>query len=539
MSSNPFDDNGNIDFDPDLIPEDFHGIDLETAVRLTPATLAFHITRGLWQPANHLLYVASEIARALLEGNAHIIVSMPPRHGKSELLSVNTPIWALDMFPEDPIILATYGADLSKGFSRRVRDTILELGGVDNKPSPAHILAGRPRLRTTVRSDAQLVTGWLTPQGGGMAAVGVGGPITGKGAKILLVDDYIKNTDEAESKTARDSMYDWFTSTAYTRLEPGGSVIILATRWHKDDLIGRLIENQAEFKGLWKVIEIPAIAFNDGTKDLLGRAPGEALWPERYPLSRLMQIKAILGNYFWSAEYQQRPINRADAKFDSNLIEKVRVLPLMQHTRNIRSWDLAGTESKKADWTVGTLISQDGPSKSTMTNTYIRDVKRGKWAQNKLETVLRETALADGFDIPIIIEQEPGSSGKNYANHLKETVLKEFKVTVKAPQSDKWLKAQPFLAAVERGKVKIAVAGWNDDWISEFEDFPSGVWDDQVDSSSQGYNALNLSKNTTVAWGRQASRSDESTDPIVTESGIILPNGISNRVFSGVSFGRR
>lgn len=520
------------DIDPGLIPEDFHGIDLDTAVRLTPATLAYHITRGTWAPARHLLYLASEIARELLEGNAHILVSMPPRHGKSELISVNTPIWFLDLFPNNNIILASYGADLSQTFSRRVRDTLIELGGEDNKPSPAHVLADRPRLRTTVRSDVQAVNNFLTPQGGGMFATGINGPVTGKGADLLIIDDYIKNAQEAASPSEQENAYNWFTSTAYTRLEPGGSVVILATRWDINDLIGRLRANQSEFRGIWKVIELPAIAFNDGTPDPLGRAPGEALWPERYPREKLLQIASILGKYYWEAEYQQRPIKKDEVKFEENLVKITFEVPHLSHTRNTRSWDLAGTEekAKKGDYTVGTLISQNGPPKQTGTRTTIRDIVRGRWAQEELEDIILNTAKADGPEIPILIEQEPGSSGKNYANYLANTLLHGYKVTVKAPQSNKWLKAQPFLAAVARGSVEFSAAAWNKVALDEFRDFPSGKNDDIVDSISQGFNFLFEAKLGGAVWGRDSSKQEEG-------SRIIVPG--SGKLITGVTFGRR
>lgn len=518
------------DIDPSLIPEDFHNINLEEAARLTPATLAYHITQGAWIPAAHLLYISSIIAREILEGNAHIIVSLPPRHGKSELISVHTPIWHLDLFPEDPIILATYGADLSATFTRRVRDTVIELGGEDNSPAPAHTLAGRPRLRTTIRSDLQQATNFQTPQGGGMVGVGVGGPITGKGAKLLLVDDYIKNAEDAASTTSQQAKYDWFTSTAYTRLEPGGSVVILATRWDQNDLIGMLIKNQDEFEIPWTVIEIPAIAYNDGTPCPLGRQPGDALWPARYPLRRLRQIRSLLGPYYWAAEYQQRPIKRTDVKFEEGLIEIVHSVPNEHKLRKTRSWDLAGTENKRADWTVGSLLGQDGPPKATMTNTIIMDVVRGRWEQAKLEEKILETAENDGPEVPIIIEQEPGSSGKNYAAYLKDTVLRGYSVEVLAPQSDKWLKAQPFFAAVARGKVKMLAAVWNKIMMDEFKDFPSGSHDDQVDSVSQGFNKLFTRKLGSVVWGRDGSIYEQS------QSGILVPQ--EKKIVRGATFGR-
>ena len=513
-------------FDPTLIPQDFHEIDIEMAARLTPATLAYHITRGAWYPASHLLYAAAEIARELLEGNAHIIFSMPPRHGKSELTSVHTPIWWLDLFPEEHIILTTYGADLSTSFSRRVRDTLIELGGEDNKPSPAHILGGRPRLRTTVRSDVQQVGHFLTPQGGGMTAVGIGGAITGKGANVLLIDDYVKNAEDAASTTRQQLIYDWFVSTAYTRLEPGGSVVILATRWDKNDLIGMLLKNQAEFNGLWRIIELPATAYTDGTPCPLGRSPKEALWPDRYPLSRLEQIKKILGSYFWEALYQQRPIKREEAKFRSDLIEITFQRPESAQTRRLRSWDLAGSDTKKSDYTVGTLIAQVGAPKSPKTVTYIEDVIRGRWTQADLERTILQTAREDGPSVPILIEQEPGSSGKNYAAYLANTVLQGYMVTVKPPNTNKWLKAQPFMAATERGSIKLLARSWNKDWLQEWEEFPSATHDDQVDSSSQGFNHLFEARVGGITWGR----SEE-----VTESGIILPQ---QHLVNGVTFGR-
>lgn len=509
------------------IPDDFHSIDLDTAVRLTPATLAFHLTRGLWYPAPHLLYAATEIARALLEGNAHIIFNMPARHGKSELTSVWTPTWWLDLFPIDHVILATYAADLSTGFGRRVRDTLIELGGVDGKPSPEHKVAGRPRLRTTVRSDVQQVGHFQTPEGGGMTSVGIGGVLTGRGANILLIDDYVKNAKEAASPTIQQDIYEWFQSTAYTRLEPGGSVVILATRWDKNDLTGMILKNQSDFQQKWRVIELPAIAYGDGTIDPIGRSPGQALWPERYPLERLMQIKAVIGKYFWEALYQQRPIKREEAKFDSDQIEIVDNVPHMSHMRLVRSWDLASSTNKKADYTAGALLGATGPARSTTTDTFVVDLVHGKWGPNDLEETLLKTAQADGYEVPIRIEQEPGSSGKLYANHLKETVLKDFNVTIAPPPSDKWLRAQPFMAATARGRIKIKRAGWNKEWLKEFNDFPSGNNDDRVDATTQGYNYLNDSKNVSVSWGRNR-----------TESGIITSSRGAGGFVRGATFGR-
>ena len=441
--------------------------------------------------------------------------------------------WWLDLFPQAHIILTTYAADLSQGFGRRVRDTLIELGGVDGKPSPDYKLAGRPRLHTTVRSDVQQVGHFQTPQGGGMSSVGIGGPITGRGADLLLVDDYCKNAKEASSPSWQQDTYEWFQSTAYTRLEPGGSVGILATRWDKSDLIGQILAHQDDFPVPWTVIEFPALAYSEN--DPLGRKQGEALWPERYSKERLLQIKAMIGAYFWAALYQQRPIARSDVKFDGSLIEVVDNIPMEYITRRVRSWDLAASLEKRSDYTAGKLMGMDGPARKTSTNFYLIDLVHGRWMDDKLEQVIRETAENDGAEVPIILEQEPGSSGKQYAKHIANTVLRGFNVKVQAPQSDKWLKAQPFIAATARGKVKMLRAAWNKKLMDEFNSFPSGEHDDIVDSTSQAFNELNSSKNQSATWGRNTSPSD-----IITGVGSSVEAAVNrHRPLTGATFGRR
>ena len=201
----------------------------QDAWKLTPATYLNHVTAGTWQAANHLLYVSSIVASAVAQGNGRIIVSMPPRHGKSELLSVGTPQWFLENYSDRHIILTSHTAELSSNFSRRVRDELRE----------------REALVTVrIRKDVSKIAHFMTTKGGSLFSAGVGGPITGRGAHLLLVDDFIKTSEEAESVTIRQKINDWFKSVALTRLEPGGTCIILATRWHKHDLIGDLLGGQ-------------------------------------------------------------------------------------------------------------------------------------------------------------------------------------------------------------------------------------------------------------------------------------------------------
>jgi predicted phage terminase large subunit-like protein len=491
------------------------GLSLNQAIRLTPATLAYHITDGRWIPARHLLYIAQVIAREVAIGGARIIVEAPPRHGKSELLSVHTPTWFLDKYPDQFVMLTSYNADLPVGFARRVRDTIAEFGGIERGPTrlganePDDLPAfRRPVLNVRLRADSRQVSQWNTSVGGGMYAVGIGGPLTGRGANLLLIDDFCKNAQEAESPASQEHNWDWLISTAYTRLEPNGSLIGLATRWNINDLIGKLKRHIRDLQGRWIVITLPA---NAEANDVLGRVPGEALWPERYNEEALKERKAILGRYYYSALYQQKPIRKEDAHASPDDLTFVDILPALHHTLAVRSWDFAGSKGK-GDYTVGSLIGAKGNPGTSQARYGIYDLVRGQWGPKKVEEVLRETAENDGAAVTIVIEQEPGSSGKAYAEYLRDKVLVGFKTVIVSANEAKWIKAQPFLAAVENHQVDIKKAGWNDPLKDELEDFPDGAYDDIIDSISIGINYLVTQQHRSVVWGRPRSEAD------VTES---------------------
>lgn len=501
--------------DPATIQLDIEGMldprseEFKQAVRLTPATLASYRTRGRWVAAEHLLYVSSILATEISQGDARIIVELPPRHGKSELISVHTPIWFEEKFPWAHTILATYAADFSAGFGRRVRDAFLT-----NEDD---------FLNTKIRDDAQGVSHFITTEGGSMTSVGIGGPITGRGAHLLVIDDYIKNWAEASSPTVLDSIFNWFITTAYTRLEPGGSVVILATRWVIDDLIGRLKAQDKDH--MWTVIRMPAIA---EAGDLLNRNPGEALWPQRYPLHVLQKIKVILGDYMWSALYQQAPKKVGDTKANVEMLRIWDMIPTHKSLwRWVRSWDLAATDNKKADWTVGSLMCTDGRPGSSTAVTCVADMVRDQLTPDKVEDLLLKTAQADGTDVPIVIEQEPGSSGKIAAQHLATNVLRGFKVKISPSGGlNKWIRNQPYVAAVSHGRVAMIRADWNEVHKKELKDFPSTTTnDDTVDSVGQGFNELHQAKILTPTWGRDV---DNPTSP----ERVI--RGVGRRLVKGV-----
>ncbi|MEE8598170.1 MAG: terminase family protein [Dehalococcoidales bacterium] len=178
--------------------------------RLTPATLGHKITDGRWIAARHLLHISTIIATEIAKGDARVILTMPARHGKSEFLSVNTPIWFLEKWPGKYVMTISYGSELATDFSLKVRDAF--------QNEDLHHL-----LRTRIRKDKQRVDRFLTSvngknAGGGLTAAGIGGPLTGRGADLMLIDDYTKNAETSLSETTRKSIWEWFKSTAYTRL---------------------------------------------------------------------------------------------------------------------------------------------------------------------------------------------------------------------------------------------------------------------------------------------------------------------------------
>lgn len=488
--------------------------------RLTPATLAVKLSKGAWIPAPWLRYASQRIAYGIAKGGARIIISAPPRHGKSELVNVNTPIWILENFARRNIILASYGADLSVGFGRRVRNTIN-----DNEDL----------LRVRIASDSAKADMFHTNQGGYMASVGLGGAITGRGAHVLLIDDYIKEIKEALSPAYRDYIWNWFVTVAMTRLEPGASVIIIATRWHSDDLHGRILKN---FPGQWENICLPAEALEN---DLLGRKVGEPLFAERYPKEFLQGQKELLGSVFYHALYQQGPMDEIQKFTDINWLHRTETLPAADF-RWARCWDLAATEDG-GDYTAGSLV---GYSKSTG-KTLIANVIRRQLSPDGVERLVRNTAVADGVDTEILIEQEPGSSGKMLVAHYADKVLSEFKVTpVPTAGKNKLIRAQPFLAAAEAGKVYLLDEGavreeyhtegsWIQHFEREFEGFPNGPFDDQVDTAAAGYNHLSGKKTLSTTFGRKVQTNHKTSSRAIRKASFMLS---TTRRVKAATFGR-
>ena len=244
-----------------------------------------------WTP-KHIDLITKKLMAVERGEIKRLMIFLPPRHSKSETATIHFPAWYLLRNPGKRVIVTSYSADLAKTFSRRTRGIVREVG--------------MELFGVELSDESASVEQWALKGHHGMyIAAGVGGGITGQGASLLVIDDPVKSADEANSPTYRQRVWDWYTSTAYTRLEPDGAVVIILTRWHPDDLAGRLLAEMENGGDQWEVVKLPAIAEDE--HDLLGRQLGQAIWPERYGVADFERIRRAVGSYVWNSLYQQRP----------------------------------------------------------------------------------------------------------------------------------------------------------------------------------------------------------------------------------------
>jgi|TARA_Y100000361_G_C11147934_1_gene339215 predicted phage terminase large subunit-like protein len=394
-----------------------------------------------------------------------LMLFMPPRHGKSTLASIAYPAWHLGRNPKHEFISCSYSGSLAMSFSRKVR----------------HLL--REPLYKNVFTDAKLdpssqsVEAWLTTKGGGYVAAGVGGGITGKGAHVLVIDDPVKNREDAESDYNRDNVWDWYTSTAYTRLAPGGGILVILTRWHDDDLAGRLLRGAADGGDEWEVVKYPAIAEADEEY----RKMGDALHEDRYNLESLEKIQRAVGPRDWSALYQQNPVSDEGDYFTRDMIRYYDPADIdFSRMKFYCAWDLAIGQRDRNDYSVGLVVGVD-----EYDNLYVVDCVRGKF--DGFEIVERILDLYEQWR-PSIIGIEKGhiemALGPFLEKRVRERKLYEayFK-DLKPGRRDKEARARAIQGRMQQGMVRIPKDEvWTGPLVAELLRFPNGVHDDQVDA---------------------------------------------------------
>lgn len=410
----------------------------------------------------HLRLIAEHL-QAVKSGEIdRLAIFMPPRHSKSETCTVRFPVYLLEDEPTTRCLITGYNQAFARKLSRKVRNLV--------------------KTRMSLADDKASADEWETPQGGGLLARGVGTPPTGFGFDYIFVDDPIKKREEAESADYRDKMWDWYTDDLYTRLEPGGKIIMVLTRWHHDDLAGRAIASEPN---KWTILKLPALAEQG---DPLGRMPGEALWPARYDVEALGRIKEVQtkkdGAYSWEALYQQNPTPRQGSFFKVLQLQIVKSLPAK--LRAVRGWDLAATPDD-GDWTAGVRIA--GPCENGI--YYVTNVKRAQLESDDRDKLMKQTAHTDGYNTKIRLAQDPGQAGKDQAKRLVK-MLAGFSVRSETVSGSKETRADGFASQVNAGNVRLLEGEWNADYIEELRTFPKGKNDDQVDGSADAFNELTL-----------------------------------------------
>jgi predicted phage terminase large subunit-like protein len=401
-------------------------------------------TNPLYQPAEHHRRICERLEAVERGEIDRLMIFMPPRHGKSELASKRFPAWCLGRNPRRQIIAASYNSDLANDFGRHVRNIVDEPEFREVFPDVA------------LATDSHAANRMNTNHGGAYVAAGVGTAVTGRGAHIALIDDPFKDREEADSERRRDLVWDWYRSTLFTRLMPGGAIVLIQTRWHEDDLAGRLLASESD----WEVLELPALD-----------ADGAALWPEWYDEAALARIKATIGPREWSALYQQRPQPDEGTFFQRAWFKEWVRKPELRY---YGSSDYAVTDGD-GDYTVHRVWGIDAEG-----NIYRVDGWRGQatsdvWIEQKLNLIAKYKPLA-WFG-------EGGVIQKAIEPMLRRRMLERrifCRLEWLPSVADKPTRARSFQAMAASGRVHFE-AGAD---LGEFLSFPAGKHDDEVDTAS-------------------------------------------------------
>lgn len=485
-----------------------------------------------FQRRPHLEYLADRISQAIEDVengiSRRILIQMPPRTGKTTLASQMTAAWSLARNPHWPIALTSHDGGLATAWGRQIRRWV-EGGSLGE-----HVAIAR---------DAGAASSWETTEGGKLLSISIRESFTGRGAKVLIIDDPHKDFVDAHSETMRDAVWDWWLSVAQTRLEPPSLVIVTMTRWHEDDFIGRLLSK--DYPGDpddWEVIRFPAIAEGD---DVLGRSEGQPLYSplleetEEEALERWKGVRESVGEYVWSAMYQQRPAPSEGSIFKvqnfkywtrdpSKVTEDGRIVLLPEEDLIngtwLDSWDCSFKGGDSADYVVGQRWVRVGAERILI------DQQRGKWSFTETLPRMEEWSLGGGpygsYVHQTLIEDKANGTAIIDVLRKKVSGLKPI-----SPRDGKEVRARAITPEVESGHVRLPHPSepgysWVTDLLSEIRNFPHASNDDQVDSLTQALTGLrdgglggistpsrtqarvtrNLARNATVSGRRTYSR---------------------------------
>jgi predicted phage terminase large subunit-like protein len=423
-------------------------------------------------------FVAGKIPR--------LMIFVHPRSGKSEMVSRRLPAYILGREPNTSIIACSANGGLAKAMNRdvqRIMDT----------PAYAHLFPGSRLNGRNVRTLAKGT--WIrnseefevVGHTGGYRCAGVGGSIVGRGMDVGIIDDPIRSAADARSSTIREGQWDWLTRDFLTRQMPNCRILITLTRWHHDDICGRLLrqtEEDARARG-WTILKLPAISGSEPAHPDDPRGPGEALWPDRWGLDFLEEQKASLGPYGFASLYQQEPTPHEGGLFQPGMFRVVDAAPAGNDIVRVRAWDKG--YAANADFTVGVLIarSPDG-------TWCVEDVVRTRASPAERNRIIVATAWDDAMKydhgVRQLIERPPGAGAETTANLIRE--MAGLSVEAIRPVGKKEERAEGVAAQVEAGNVSLVRAPWNRIFTDQLAVFPAGENDDQADAFATGFNWL-------------------------------------------------
>lgn len=393
-----------------------------------------------------------------------LMIIMPPRHSKTYHVSLFFPCWCLGRNPEIKITQAGYSADISLKHSRDARAIFT---------SEKYRTLFPDTVSTSAMDVKRSAHEWGTKQGGGYYSVGVGGGLSGRGYDIGIIDDPFKDYAEASSETIREARWQWYAQVFRTRPAPGGRIILCATRWHEDDLHGRLLSLQELDSNAdkWEVLHMPAISDDN-----------LPLWPQRYPLTELEKIKSSIGFKAFESLYQGRPTAASGNIIKYDWWTYYNELP--SDLQVVQSWDTAFKTGSTADFSVCTTW---GISPS---DYYILDLWRGRVAFPELKRMAIQ--LYDHYKPQQVIVEDK-ASGQSLIQELQKGT--RMPITKFKPDKDKVARVNAITPLIESGKVKLPEqAAWLYEFLQECSQFPDGKHDDQVDSMSQFLNSVRETK---------------------------------------------
>lgn len=409
-----------------------------------------------------------------------LIVTMPPQEGKSTKISRRFPTWLLHRDPDLRVVVASYEHGVARRWGRTVRNDLAE----------------HPELGLTVRSDTSAAHEWqLLGRDGGMYCVGIGGALTGRPVDFLIIDDPVKGPKEAESQTFRDGAWDWWESVGSTRLAPGAPVVLVMTRWHEDDLAGRLVREEPD---TWRVLNIPAQADHRpelGESDVLGREPGEFMVSARRRTpAQWDKIRTQRGSRVWNALYQGRPSPGEGLIFQRTWwkwydqpqwVETDGVCHALTFDEIVQSWDMAFKDTDGADFVVGQVWGRRGE------HAWLLDQVRGR--MSFVDTCMKVRSLSARWPQAVAKLVEDKANGTAVINQLSSMLPGLIPVQ---PDGSKVARASAISPFVEAGNVWLPspeIAPWVDGLVEECAAFPLSAHDDQVDALSQALNRILLS----------------------------------------------